>query len=437
MTKAENGTEDGADDALRRYIDRLEEWPEDAPPTPAELRAVRQDIRLTQDDRDKLEILAENHIRRANSALVAGAYDQAAAELARAAQLRPMDPRPRVELAEVYLQRSLERGYGRNDRQKAVRLAQKALELNPGDPEAQRFLSQYRRMHADFTSAKYRKFAVPAVVVIVILAAMGWWRRDWVVGLFDAGTAAPGTAGTLIPGETAPVERKIPTDIGNLADGSMEVAIESARVGRRNDSSFLDIEGSIGAREAALGVLSFTVRARDADGTAIFTFPVVVRDRTDPVLMPGDTAPLRIFRWLPGPETDVSLLELSSAEIDLMESVPERRITDAEIVWNVPRPEGVSLEAEVRDRRVIEAVDRQVLILDLALENTGTRDVEGMSLGLSIGPEWPDYPISTRGRDYDSLPRGERRVGSLALGFPLEADLSERPLTVRITAVGR
>ena len=41
-----------------------------------------------------------------------------------------------VDLADVYLQRALERGYERTDRNKALRLARKALELQPGSPRA-------------------------------------------------------------------------------------------------------------------------------------------------------------------------------------------------------------------------------------------------------------------------------------------------------------
>ncbi len=438
MPQEKNIPEEKKDEALRRYIGRLEEWPEDEPPSPAQLRAIRREIHLTPDDRDKLEILAENHIRRAQTALAGGAYDQAAAELARASQLRPMDPRPRVELAGVYLQRSLERGYGRNDRQRAVKLARKALELHPGDIEAKQFLAQYRRMNADFNSAKYRKYAIPALLILSALSLMLWWRMDWIIGLFNGGGNPESAGATVeIPSGMIPCERELPVELGSLGDGGLIVEIESAAVGRRDDSSFFDIEGTIEARDAALGSMTLMIRGRSEEGTALFAVPVPIRSGASPVLMPGDSEPLSIFRWLAVSETEISRLEISQAEADLMLKIPERNIREAEIVWDAPRPEHISVKAEIRDRTIVEAYDRQVMLMDFAVENTGTADISGLSVGLSLGSQWPDYPVTLIAGENPALSRGERRVWSMALGFPLDADhLSERPLTVRITDAG-
>ena len=203
------------DDTLRRFIDRLEEWPEDEPPTPAQLRALKREIRLTQDDRDKLEILSENHIHRGRASVDAGAYDQAAAELARAAQLRPLDARPKTELAGIYLQRSLERGYGRTDRSKALKLARKALELSPGDPEAIAFLKEYRQMNADFLSVRYRRYILPGVLALAALIALAVWQRDWVFDFFSPAQEMDIPAGAvterpLEEGESRTVEVNTP-----------------------------------------------------------------------------------------------------------------------------------------------------------------------------------------------------------------------------------
>jgi hypothetical protein len=226
-------------------------------------------------------------------------------------------------------------------------------------------------------------------------------------------------------------------DTGSLADGSVVLEIESASVGRRDESSFVDIAGRIKAQEAALGAMTLLVRGRDSEGSAVFSMPLPVRDAASPLLMPGDSEGLRVFRWLAVSETDISRLEISQADADLISSIPSRDISDAEVVWDSLRPEGVSLEAEVRDRTVVEAYDRQVLLMDLALENAGTADIADLSVGLSLDDRWPDYPAHLLGRTDPPIIRGERRVWSVALGFPLDADLTDRPLTVRVTSAGR
>ena len=253
MPQAENGHEKENEEALRRFIDRLENWPEDEPPSPSELRALRREIRLTESDRDKLELLAENHIRRARTALDANSYSLAAAELARASQLRPMDSRPRIELAGVYLQRSLESGYGRNDRQRAIKLAKKALELNPGDVDARQFLQEYRRMNADFLAVRYRRYIIPVLVLTGLLGAMIWWQGDWIVNLFNPASGVTGGSPLAIIGEATPESRNVEVNAAGLTGGNLETEIILATVGRRNDASFMSIRGRLRSSTGYLG----------------------------------------------------------------------------------------------------------------------------------------------------------------------------------------
>ena len=422
------------DDALRKFIDRLETWPEDEPPSTAELRALRREIRLTQDDRDKLEILSENHIRRARAALDAGSYDLAAAELARAAQLRPLDPRPKTELAGIYLQRSLERGYGRNDRTKAIRLARKALELNPGDPEAQAFLKEYRQMNADFRSARYRRYWIPGLAALVVLINLAVWQRDWVVDFITPSGSEPVSPTTTAPpAVTEGGSRDIGVNLPGNGEGGVETEVLRSVIGRRNDSSYVDIRGRISTPATTVGAMKLVVRGRNGDGQAVFALPVTLRDESDPLLRPGDSQAMTIFRWLADDESRVDSLDLEILELDILEDPPPYDPTEAEMVWDVPRPDGAGLAAEVRDLQVYEAFDRQVVVMDLALSNTGVHELSELSVGVSLGSEWTPSRHRGVGSEEASLKRGERRVIPVAMGFPLDADLENRQVTVRVT----
>lgn len=431
MPQAENEHEKENDENLRRFIDRLENWPEDEPPSAAELRQIRQEIRLTEKDRDKLELLADNHIRRARTALAGNSYDQAAAELARASQLRPMDSRPRVELAGVYLQRSLERGYGRNDRTRAIKLAKKALELNPGDAEAKSFLLEYRRMNADFLAVKYRKYIIPSIFLVLILGLMIWWQQDWIVNLIqnDSVIFTPITPRAVI--ETDRGTRDIEVDANGLDGGNLETEIIQAQVGRRNDASFINIQGRL-RTNSNLGELKLLIRGSDTDGNTLFSIPWAVRDSTDPILISGDSEVLSVFRWLADSEADINRLELTPLKIEMPEDVPVRQPVIPEVVWETARPDGASIEAEIRNFETIEAYDRQVILMDLALENTGIETMKNLSLGISLGSDLTDYNKLAVRREEPGLVRGERRVWSVTMGIPLDTDLSDRIVTVRI-----
>ncbi len=435
---SQDDREKDEDDTLRRFIDRLEEWPEDEPPTPVQLRALRREIRLTQDDRDKLEILSENHIRRARASFDAGAYDQAAAELARAAQLRPLDPRPKTELAGIYLQRSLERGYGRNDRNRAIKLARKALELSPGDPEALAFLKEYRRMNADFRSAKYGRFILPAILILVLLMVLGVWQRDWVVNFITSSQ----NNSLPISRPVSPViedgeSRKLKVNVPGFGAGALESEIISASVGRRNDSSYVDVRGRIKSGTTAVGGMKLLLRGRDASGRAVFALPVTLRDDSAPLLRPGDSQSLALFRWLSDDESNVDYLDLEILEVDLVSDPPPYLPEEATLVWDAPRPDGAALDAEVRNVKVYEAFDRQVVLMDLALANKGVHELNEISVEISLGSEWSSVPQRSVSREDPALARGERRVWPVAMGLPLDAELEGRPVTVRITEVSR
>lgn len=432
MPQAENEHDKENDENLRRFIDQLENWPEDDPPSAAELRQIRQQIRLTDKDRDKLELLAENHIRRARSALAGNSYDQAAAELARASQLRPMDSRPRVELAGVYLQRSLERGYGRNDRVRAIKLAKKALELNPGDSEARSFLQEYRRMNADFIAVKYRKYIVPSILLVVILGLMIWWQRDWIVNLVQNDSSMPAPTRPQAAIETERGTRDVEVDTPGLTGGNLETEIIQAVVGRRNDASFVKIQGRLKSSNGYLGELKLLIRGSDSDGNTMFSIPWTVRDSSDPILIPGDSEVLSVFRWLSETERGVDRLELTPFEIVRPEDIPPWKTVIPELVWEAARPDGASLEAEIRNFESIEAYDRQIILMDLTLENTGVGTMNNLSMGISLGSDLPEYKHLAVNLEEPGMARGERRVWSLSMGIPLDTDLSDRIVTLRI-----
>jgi tetratricopeptide (TPR) repeat protein len=430
MPQAENGKD--KDDSLRKFISKLEAWPEDDPPTPADLRALRREIRLTESDRDKLELLAENHIRRARTSLDAGAYDQAAAELARAAQLRPLDAKPRVELAEIYLQRSLERGYRRRDRGKAVKLAQKALELSPQDPDARRFIREYRRMNADFRSIKVRRFVGPVVLTLLFAAAIGWWQRDWVIGLVRPAEFQGALSAANIPDTAPPRVRDVELDTGGLTDSEVTAEVLSASVGRRNDGSFLDIRAKFRTETKSVGKMELLVRGRDDQGNQVFTLPWTARNDSDPVLLPGDTDAVALYRWLAESEEEVKSLELLPMNIESMNIQELPETSDVEIVWDSVRPDGSALSAAARNFKIIEAYDAQILFMDLALENSGNTDISSLSFDVSISQNASSSASIDLNPETPPMSRGERRVWPIVMTLPLDANIPGQPLVMKV-----
>jgi hypothetical protein len=95
------------------------------------------------------------------------------------------------------------------------------------------------------------------------------------------------------------------------------------------------------------------------------------------------------------------------------------------------------LSGEVRSFQVIEAYDRQVILMDLAVANTGVGEFSRLLMALSLGPDLPELSLSAVNGAQAPLSRGERRVWPVAMGAPLDADIGNRTLTLRIREAER
>lgn len=416
-------------ETLRRYISRLEEWPVDKPPTPTNLRILRRGI--SRAEKDRLDSLAENHARRSRAALGTNAYNQAIIEMTRVVQLRPLDPAPRVELANIYLQRSLERGYKRSDRQRAIKLAKTALVLSPADSKAKLFLQNYRRMNSDFSAIKNRKYILPIVLFVGVVGAIAVWQRDL---LSNSNTATGNKPGALPFEQGYPSEvRAVDVDIAGFDGGNWETEIFQAEVGRRNDDSFVKILGKISILKEYVETMRLLVRGKDASGNTQFTIPWTVLDDDSPLMFPGDSTTLILFRWLVNSEISIDKLEITPLELELLQEKPNWTWKSPVLVWDTPRPENVAIGAEIRRFEVLEAYDRLVLAMDLVLTNNGLSDISQLSLSISLGSDLPNlfhYPVKA---EVPAMSSGERRVWTVAMGLPLDAVLVERDVTIRIT----
>jgi hypothetical protein len=107
------------------------------------------------------------------------------------------------------------------------------------------------------------------------------------------------------------------------------------------------------------------------------------------------------------------------------------------VVWDGTRPDGAAVEAEIRGFQVVEAYDRQVLLMDLALKNSGITELTGLTLGVSLGNDLPEHRFQAVNPVEPPMIRGERRVWPVIMAVPLDTDLSGRLMTLRITNAGQ
>ncbi|CAD7842624.1 hypothetical protein S1OALGB6SA_202 [Olavius algarvensis spirochete endosymbiont] len=423
-------------ETLKRYINRLKKWPEDKPPTPIDLNSLQREIRLTSAEKDRLDFLVENHERRARAALDTNAYNQAIIEMTKVVQLSPLDPASRVELASIYLQKSLERGYRRKDRLRAVKLAKTALILNPADTKAKLFLRNYRRMNSDFSAIKNRKYILPIILLAGIAGAIAIWQRDLPSNSNAAARNSSGTFPLVSKQEVFPETRTIDVDIVDLASDDWETEIIQAEVGRRNDDSFVKILGKLSTSKEYVEGMRLLVKGKDVSGDTRFTIPWTILDNDSPAMSPGDSTSLTLFRWLVDSEIFIDKLEITLSDLELLQEKPKWDWKNPVLVWDIPRPEGVSIDARIRRFELIEAYDRLVLTMELVLTNSGMLDISRLSMNISLGSDFPNFFYNPVKAGSPPMSMEERRVWIVTMGFPLDAVLVDRDVIIRITELG-
>lgn len=431
--------DDNQDKRLRLFIKQLKDWAVYDPPSEKDFTAMKKEFRLTRDEQEKLDTLAQNHIQRGMQAREAGAFEQAIAEMSRAAQLQPHNPSTKMELTNTYIQRMQEIGSNKKDRIRIFQLLQKILDLQPKHQDALRLFKKYRLHDANIPQKGLRYLVF--LVFLLFLSTLGvlWWQREWFFSFLQiegVATTLPGELqGSRIP-QNLP-SRSIPVETPNIEQRPFTIQIVSAELGHRNDTSFLHLKGKVKSTERNMEKLRILILGRNKENETKVSIPWDVLDKEDPLLLEGDTQPFSAFHWLAESEESLDYLELHILDATYASNPEQITLSNTQLLWETPRPEGATLKTQVRERYTIEAYDRQVLFMHLVLENTGVTPLDKVMLNVSLKPEWPNQSYQYVSPQQSPLEKGERRVMPLTLSLPLDAQIEKLPIIIRIEEARR
>ncbi len=425
---------DEKDRYLRRYIERLKDWKEDNPPTQDEIMALQKEILLTQEEYATISKLAQNHIERSRTALADRNYDQAIAELARASQLKPRDPEPRIELAGAYLMHRREGVNRAQYRRQALNLIRAAMALQPKNQMLQAFLKEHPELRIGTRQFRYRLALLISALLFLIIAGTAWRTREWIIRFFRGPIPIAAISDKTIDPSIVS-SRSIEVNMDEIEEGILTTEIILAEAGRRNESSYFHLKGRVSSPGHNLEALSLLLRGRGGDNETLFSLPLVVLEPDDPPLQSGDTKALLAYHWLAENEADIREVDLQAKKILYSADDNDGEPIEVKLYWGMPRLKGMDLAAHIRNSRFIEAYDRQVLLMDLALTNIGVATVAALTFEISF--DMKEFPHVYTPIDTWSVPmaREERRVFPVMMSVPLEYQISNSPLEVRIMRV--
>lgn len=352
----------GRDRIIEAYIQRLLSW--EQPVTQNTLAVIAEEVGITSTELEAITVQASSHLTRGRAYIEFGCLDDAIKELDYAASLEPLNLDVLHTLANTYSLR-YNRNHDAADRQKALLIAKRCVELKPDDKEALVLISflEHTPTKSKQTAAKWtqQKTTVLAGCVTVGLGLVGLSR----LLLFPEPPAPMGPApGTIVPGSVIYTSDDDPEGSNTASDAAIELLsdvdipvafdhpglVMEARLselGDYDDELYYQLQGVfINASNQEFRNLTLDVEFLDRNGVAISTTEKEAIADSDAVIRPGDTHTFNLLQKITAELETVRLSVIS------LQQTPARRTyvppTPINYSWDQLEPEDISFELASR-----------------------------------------------------------------------------------------
>ena len=371
---------------LNEYLTELVNTQDDRLLKESDIEALRKKYPLTEEDEDKLSMLVERHLSRAFDYRHNERWDSAIVEAERALLFSPLNNEIRLDLAEMYLKRSIQYGYLQKDLQRAEREVEDALILEPSNRPARNFQKELKELGRMLKGTQHNKRLILLILLIILILGAALYpqlrKRFSFLSLEEDGSADAGVAESYSPPwetrdleytETSPLSNEFSMDlmeavlIRESLSGTPALSIAGYMEPVKDDYSTLELELFRGDTNGSLGRIE-----------------VVSPD--DAPLRMGETRNFQDFIYL-----NDNLDELQSLYIGISGSEKYRPAEPGE--WSpltlhesALLPRDVFIEAEGSFESQIEGYDRNYLFYEIRINNKSTGPLEALDLDV----QWRD-----------------------------------------------
>ncbi|MDC7240691.1 MAG: hypothetical protein PQJ50_10055 [Spirochaetales bacterium] len=418
----DKGPEKSEKSLLNDYLTELVNSQDDRLLRESDIESLYRKYPLTEEDKDKLSMLVERHLNRAFDYKRDERWDSAIVETERALLFTPLNNEIRLDLAELYLKRSIQYGYLQKDLDRANREVGDALVLEPENRSARKFQKELKQLKLMLRGTQHNKRIVLLILLVLIILGAALYpqlrkRFNFLSLSEDDGTEAGVAEAYTPPWETRDLEY---TETSTLSgDFSMELTemtlIRESLSGTpalsiagymepvNDDYSLLELELFRGDNNNSLGRIS------------------VVEPGDSPLRM-GETGKFHDFIYL-----NDNLDELESLYIGISNSEKYRPPEPGE--WyplilhdSGTLPRDVFIEAEGSFETQIEGYDRNYLFYELRINNKSNTALSRLNLDV----QWRDSSgnlQSTRTLslvDHEALPVKAKSLQSSRIMFDLD-----------------
>ncbi|MBT9314656.1 FxLYD domain-containing protein [Leptothoe spongobia] len=355
------------DRIIEVYIQRLLAW--EKPVTADTLAAISKEVGITPAEMHAIKRQAKAHFTRGRSYVEFGCLNDAVDEMTQATSLDPLNLDILHALANAYNLR-YNRENDPTDRQRALLVAKRCLELKPNDKEALVLISFLEHTAAN-TQEKLSKWTQQKMAVVAggcAILGVGIFGVSR-LPVFSAPPAPLGPApGTIVPGSaiydasstsaadaaaatatsTADIDLSVDVDIPVVFDHpGLVLEARSSELGDFEDAVYYQLRGVfINASDQEFRKLTLNVEFLDRNDVAIATESKDAIGIDDAILRPGDTHAFNLIQKIT-PELDSIRLSVTTIEQATARStyVPPTPINYS---WGFVKPDNISFELASR-----------------------------------------------------------------------------------------
>ncbi|MGD1858037.1 MAG: hypothetical protein ACFB2W_27690 [Leptolyngbyaceae cyanobacterium] len=348
------------DRIIEAYIQRLLAWKK--PVTPDTAATISKEVGITPAEMHAVKRQAKAHFTRGRSYIKQDSLDDGIHEMTQAMALDPLNLEILHELASAYNQRHT-RESDEADKQRALLVAKRCVELKPNDKEAQVLIS-FLEHTPGATQDKLSQWTRQKITVVAgAFATLG----VGILGLsrlpvFSAPPAPLGPApGTIVPGsviyESSDSEpTAAPADIEQLSDVDIPVMFDHpglvlearlSELGDFEDEVYYQLRGVfINASDQEFRRLKLKVEYLDGGSSAIAATSKEAIGPDDPILRPGDTHAFNLIQKI---KPELNRVKLT---VTTIEQGTARRTyvppTPINYSWGSIKPDDISFELASR-----------------------------------------------------------------------------------------
>ncbi len=374
----------GRDKIIETYVQRLLNWKE--PITADSLSAIAQEVGLGPDDMAAVQQKAQDHFDRGRNYLDFDCLDEAIDELSQATALDPLNFEILQTLTYAYDQRYAKRKKA-EDKQQAIALAKRCLEISPNNEEAVMLISALE--HEAVSRQRILWLGLAAVLlfggfklvtdIIVKRSEVEQLTQEITLANPDGQTAvkpdvsAPEATGDtdIAPDTAAQPERSIGIEIPIIFEQpGLTLEPRLSRLDNYEESSYYTLQGVfLNESTQEIDTLRVQVDYLDKDGVAIATDSKNAIDSSDATVRPGDYHAVDLVQKV---TPDLSTVRLSvitieeSLELDYTPSIP------IDYTWGFKQPTQLTFDLVARseDLKVYEVTDSAYFDAEWAVTNT-------------------------------------------------------------------